>query len=185
MFEVTKVCFKCGVEKPLSAFYKHPQMADGHLNKCKECTRKDSKANYNIKSQDEEWVEKERVRGKEKFKRLGYKGRFKSPREICRINGEIAAYARRRGIDTKGFELHHWNYNEPFCIFKLSRKAHRRLHKHIVVNYDDGFTYTLDGRKIESEDMAKSLYAEYLKMEGIYDDLEYYDLSKMNTTDNK
>lgn len=40
-----KTCFKCGLPKHLTEFYKHPEMADGRLGKCKLCTRLDTIVN--------------------------------------------------------------------------------------------------------------------------------------------
>ena len=64
--EYTKVCFKCEIEQPITEFYKHAQMEDGHLNKCKNCTKKDTKEREKILRSNPEWVEKEKKRNKEK-----------------------------------------------------------------------------------------------------------------------
>ena len=71
--EYTKVCFKCEIEQPITEFYKHSQMEDGHINKCKTCTRKDTRERVEILRNNPEWVEKEKKRNREKYHRLGYK----------------------------------------------------------------------------------------------------------------
>jgi hypothetical protein len=58
----SKVCKTCGTCKPLSEFYTHNKMADGYLNKCKECVKKRVAAHRDIN------IEKirayDRIRGK-------------------------------------------------------------------------------------------------------------------------
>ena len=163
----TKKCFKCGRIMPICEFYVHPKMGDGHLNKCKDCTKEDTRKRYKRMSANEEWLEKERARGREKFRRLGYKNRFNNTRSICKLEANISRMLRNRGYDTKGKEAHHWNYNVPSSVFLLSRIAHRCIHKYIKVNYSDKYCYTLDGEKIDSEEKAISLFYSYLKREGI------------------
>ena len=166
--EKTKRCFKCGKEKPLSEFYKHPKMADGHLNKCKECAKRDVTKIYEKKSKDESWLEKERARGREKFHRLGYKDKYRKTRMVF----PQAVNSRRSlvslGYNVNGKEAHHWNYNLPHSVILLSCKAHHRIHNNIVVNRNDKYCYTLDGNCLDTEEKTIAYYTKVLSK---YDDL--------------
>ena len=169
--EKTKICFKCGRILPLSEFYKHSRMADGHLNKCKDCTKKDTKQVYYKKSKDESWFEKERERGREQFHRLGYKDKIWSNRtwRDFHASGNVQRRLKNLGIDGHGKEAHHWNYNKPRSIILLSPKAHHRIHKYVKANRDDKYLYTLDGECLDTEEKTLKYYKEVLSK---YDDLE-------------
>jgi hypothetical protein len=56
-----KECFKCKKTLSLDNFYKHSQMKDGHVNKCKECNKKDVRENYKVNIEHFKEYEKKRA----------------------------------------------------------------------------------------------------------------------------
>ena len=145
VMENSKVCFKCGERKPLSEYYKHKQMGDGHLNKCKACTKKDVKERYFDLAEDESFYEKERARGREKYKRLEYKDKYK----YTPVSKTIHAKLKRKGLIESGYEAHHWNNSEIGNVIILDRKSHSRLHQ-LLNKTDEGLFETKDGELLDT-----------------------------------
>jgi len=141
-----KKCFKCGFIKPLDEFYKHSHMADGHLNKCKKCTKKDVRELISWLCHDPEWRIKERVRGREKYHRL-YSGNGSSGAQeakyvyirrnpLKRLAHQMVSNAIRDGRLIKDYcevcgeeaQSHHDDYSKPLEVRWLCVKHHNDCH---------------------------------------------------------
>jgi hypothetical protein len=177
IFEIKKMkkCFKCGVEKELSEFYIHSKMKDGHLNKCKSCAKKDSKTRTNILKNDNEWIEKERERGREKYIRLDYKkNRIRNPLVMNPASERYRnKYPEKRLAENKsqgivspdGLEKHHWSYRKEHqtdLIF-LTMADHKTAHRFMIYDAERFMYRTLKGilldTKIEHEKYIKDCIA--------------------------
>lgn len=103
-------------------------MADGHLNKCKECTVKDSNTRYDVKKNDPAWMESERERGRKKYEKYQYRSSHADNPDKRKAKG-LTSHVR--GKD--GNEYHHWSYaieNAKDTIL-IPRTVHRHLHKRL------------------------------------------------------
>ncbi len=154
-----KTCFKCGDTKPLSSFYKHPRMADGHLGKCKECTKRDVHLHRlenidKIREYDRKRSDKpHRVAGRKEISAAWQKDpvkrelRNRRSRErgetnkikkaiytLCRRainNGKLEKKPCEWCGETEKIQAHHEDYNYPMDVTWLCPKCHGQRHREI------------------------------------------------------
>jgi len=140
-----KACFKCGVSKPLSEFYAHKAMSDGHLNKCKACTKLDVSRRVDDKRTDPEWMAAERARCRDKqakYRKLGLaKNSPGAQKRWAKRNPQKRrAQGRAKSAQGKGFiqpppgcekcgaavklEKHHPDYSKPLFVQWLCPPCH-------------------------------------------------------------
>lgn len=132
-----KNCFKCNESKPLDEFYKHKQMADGHLNKCKKCTKKDVSLHREINLERVHAYDRERFKNperKEKIRVYQQNRRRDSPEKY--FARAAVGNALRRGklirptcCDSCGVECkpqaHHPDHSKPLEVEWLCFHCHR------------------------------------------------------------
>ena len=136
-----KKCFKCNIEKDLTEFYLHRQMADGFLGKCKECTKQD------VRLRRERNIEKirayDRERGKSpkrikentarnKIRRQKHPEKLKAQTAVGNAvrDGRLAKRIRCQKCDKKTkVHGHHKDYKKPLDVVWLCPVCHKLEHK--------------------------------------------------------
>ena len=133
MTTTEKTCFKCNRTLPLEAFYKHKQMGDGHLNKCKECTKLDA-GNHRQLNIDR-IREYDRERGN-RWKPM-YLQEYRAANEDKYRAHTIVGAATRTGrlkklpcfiCGCEKTEAHHPNYQTPLDVVWLCPAHHKQAH---------------------------------------------------------
>lgn len=133
-----KTCFKCGENKPLSEFYKHAQMADGHLNKCKTCTKRDATNHRDANLDKIREYDRERAKQPHRVKATTKNTRrYRS--ENRKRAAANAAVARAVKVGTlhklpcwvcgsEQVEGHHPDYDSPLDVVWLCAAHHKEIH---------------------------------------------------------
>ena len=152
-----KQCFRCKEIKPISSFYRHRQMADGHLGKCKGCTRVDTKKNR--MGRLEYYLAYDRARanmpdrvtarksysmtsaGRESHRRAhrkqrnkpGWKLKSKAYNMVKRSvdSGNMARLPCEVCGSINNIQGHHDDYDKPLSVIWLCSQHHAERHKEI------------------------------------------------------
>lgn len=130
-----KRCFKCGTDKPRSEFYAHPQMGDGLLGKCKDCTKLDMRIDRVTKPRVREYdIERSQQPHRVALRqRITARWRAKHP-DRAKVqsmannavrDGKLERETLCEGCGLpKRLEKHHPDYSKPLLVVWLCKPCH-------------------------------------------------------------
>jgi len=154
-----KKCRDCQKLKPLSDFYTHSQMRDGHLNKCIECVKRRVgawrgnnlervRAYDRLRGRTEERKAGVRKRGREKSREYAHIKKEWQERNPHKCQARTKVGNALRAGTLKKPELcfdckkkcerlhgHHEDYSKPLDVLWLCCDCHKLRHR----KYTDGF----------------------------------------------
>lgn len=136
---MVKQCFKCQRTKHIDYFYRHPDMSDGYLNKCKDCTKKDTRRRYYDPEARDRIIEYEKKRSLDpdrrrkriqyqRANRRRYPGKYKARQKVNNLlrSGDL----KREPCEVCGYQIteaHHIDYRKPLLIKWLCREHHLEI----------------------------------------------------------
>ena len=150
---VSKPCRQCGETKPLSEFYRHSAMPDGHLNQCKECKRAYAREYRQNNLERVQAYDRERgsmPHRKAAVKRRAHRYKHKNAEYAARYYSKYPEKYRARNMvnaairDGKlkarpcevcghavGIHAHHDDYSKPLEVRWLCPKHHGERHREL------------------------------------------------------
>jgi ribosomal protein S27AE len=152
MVMTIKTCKRCLVEQPMSGFYAHSGMADGHLNHCKTCiksavaARRNTDPGKQIAYDKARAADENRVRARAEYRKteagrsahLAYqeRARKQDPQKFA-ARSQVAFAVRtgrllRKPCEKCGqvnVEAHHDDYSKPLVVRWLCKPHHVEHHR--------------------------------------------------------
>ena len=136
-----KTCFKCNTVRPLTDFYAHPAMSDGHLNKCKQCTKIDVFEHRNKNIEKVRQYDRDRAKNPDRQKAMSAISNAwrKEDKRRSQCHHAVSKAIRsgklvRKNCERCGNEnslAHHEDYDKPLMVNWLCQPCHKQRHKEI------------------------------------------------------
>ena len=132
-----KTCRQCNRDLSINQFYTHPMMADGHLNKCKDCVKRRVNKHRSLNVEEARAYDRARFRTEarrqyiyETTKRLQekYPDKYKARVAVGNALRDGRLVRQPCWCGKLKTEAHHTDYAKPLDVIWLCTEHHNATH---------------------------------------------------------